>query len=79
LNVKHSVGDIALLEHVLILMEFQYPLSRAHFGEKAFGGKHVFVWLLHGEPPLARRTSSRALFERRAAVSAGLPPKAAPL
>ena len=28
LNVKHSVGDIALLEHVLILMEFQYLLPR---------------------------------------------------
>jgi hypothetical protein len=27
-----SVGDIALLKHVLILMEFQYLLSRAHLG-----------------------------------------------
>src|ERR1700692_3414926 len=48
LKVKHSVGDIALLEHVLIFMEFQYLLSRAHLGEKAFGVKHVLGWLLHG-------------------------------
>jgi len=34
LNVKHRVRDIALLEHVLIFMEFQYLLSSAHFGEK---------------------------------------------
>jgi hypothetical protein len=27
-------------------MEFQYLLSRAHFGEKVV--KHVLVWLLHG-------------------------------
>jgi hypothetical protein len=47
LNVKHLVGDIALLEHALIFMEFQYLLSRAHFGEKYFGVKHVLGWLLH--------------------------------
>ena len=36
LQVKHRVGDIALLKHVLILMEFQYLPSRANFGEKVF-------------------------------------------
>src|ERR1700682_5778749 len=68
LNVKHRVGDIALLEHVLILMEFQYLLSRAHFGEKAFGVKNVFVWLVHGS---LLWLDEHLLFERRAAVSAG--------
>jgi len=29
-------------------MEFQYLLSRAHFGDKVFRVKHVLVWLLHG-------------------------------
>src|ERR1700688_1638633 len=66
LNVKRRVGDIALLEHVLILMEFQYLFSRAHFGEKVFRVKHVLVWLLHGSPlwldqfhaTLARRTAT---------------------
>src|SRR6202162_3876533 len=47
LNVKHRVGDIALLKHVLILMEFQYLLSRAHFGEKNLRVKHVIGWLSH--------------------------------
>src|SRR5580700_12057547 len=47
LNVKHRVGDIALLKHVLILMEFQYLLSRAHFGEKNLRVKHVISWLSH--------------------------------
>jgi hypothetical protein len=61
LNVKHRARDIALLEHVLIFMEFQYLLSRAHFGEKVFRVKHVLVWLLHGSPPLARRTSSHLI------------------
>src|SRR5260370_1075955 len=48
LNVKHSVSNIALLEHVLILVEFQYLFSRTHFGEKVFRVKHVLVWLLQG-------------------------------
>src|ERR1700676_4269646 len=67
LNVKPRVGDIALLEHVLIFMEFQYLLSRAHFGEKAFGVKNVFVWLVHG----SLLWLDEHLFERQAAVSAG--------
>src|ERR1700730_8379649 len=68
LNVKHRVGDIALLEHVLIFMEFQYLLSRAHFGEKAFGVKNVFVWLVHGS---LLWLDEHLLFERQAAGSAG--------
>src|SRR6202011_3648787 len=44
LNVKHGVGDVALLEHVLIFMEFQYLFSRAHFGEKLFRVKHVLEY-----------------------------------
>src|ERR1700693_2678548 len=47
LNVKHRVGDIALLKHVLILMEFQYLLSRAHFGEKNLRVEHVISWFSH--------------------------------
>ena len=39
MNVKHRVRDIALLEHVLIFVKFQYLFSRAHFGEKFFGVK----------------------------------------
>src|SRR6267142_1122420 len=69
LNVKHRVGDIALLEHVLIPVEFQYVLSRAHFGKKVFGVKHVLVLLLHGSllrldqfhPSLARRTATASV------------------
>jgi hypothetical protein len=55
LNVKHSVGDIALLEHVLILMEFQYRLSRAHFGEKVC--QTCSCLASAREPPLARPIS----------------------
>src|ERR1700722_8424772 len=47
LNVKHRVGDVALLKHVLILMEFQYLLSGAHFGEKNLRVKHVISRLSH--------------------------------
>src|SRR6267142_6068710 len=47
LNVKHRIGDIALLKHVLILMEFQYLLSRAHFGEKNLRIKHIISWISH--------------------------------
>src|ERR1700686_5455936 len=45
LNVKQRVGDIALLKHVLILMEFKYLLSRTHFGEKNLRVEHVISWL----------------------------------
>jgi hypothetical protein len=48
LNVKNRIRDIALFEHMLIFMEFQYLLPRANFGEKYSGVKHVLVWLLHG-------------------------------
>src|SRR6202035_3284636 len=47
LNVKHRVGHIALLKHVLILMEFQYLLSGAHFGEKNLRVKHVISCFSH--------------------------------
>jgi len=36
LNVEHLVGDIALLEYVLIFQEFQYRRSLSDFGEKDF-------------------------------------------
>jgi hypothetical protein len=36
LNVEHLVGDITLLEHVLIFKEIQYRLSLSDFGEKHF-------------------------------------------
>jgi hypothetical protein len=63
-------------------MEFQYLLSRAHFGEKAFGVKHVFVWLLHGEPPLDSFGStkiSRGLLSGGRRFQQVLLPEAAPL
>jgi hypothetical protein len=36
LNVKHLVGDITLLEYVLIFKEIQHRLSLSDFGEKEF-------------------------------------------
>src|ERR1700688_4710611 len=51
LNVKHRVGDIALLKHMLILTEFQYLLSRSHFGEKNLRVKHVISRLSHRSFP----------------------------
>jgi hypothetical protein len=47
LDVKHRVGDIALLEHVLILVKFQYRFARSHLGEKVFGVKPVLIWFFH--------------------------------
>jgi hypothetical protein len=47
LNVKHRVGDIALLKHVLVLVKFEDRFPRAHLGEKVFGVKHVLGWLSH--------------------------------
>src|SRR6476646_8906795 len=72
LNVKNRVGDVALLEDMLIFMEFQYLLPRAHFGEKYSGVKHVLVWLLHGsllwldqfQPILAYRTATVLVISR---------------
>src|ERR1700680_4832623 len=63
LNVKHRVGDIALLVHVLILVKFQYRFSRSYLRKKAFGVKAVLRWLFHERllwldqfhPTLARR------------------------
>jgi hypothetical protein len=87
LNVKHRVGDITLREHVLILMEFQYLLSRAHFGEKVFRVKHVLVWLHHGNllwldqissnfsaPNCYRASSGNKQLFKCNAYSARLPP-----
>src|SRR6476620_5746413 len=48
LNVKDRLGNLALLEHVLIFVKFQYRLSRSYFGEKDFRVKHVLGWLHHG-------------------------------
>jgi len=47
LNVKYRVGDVALLEHALIFMEFQYLLPRAHFGEKSLRVKQITGCLSH--------------------------------
>jgi hypothetical protein len=47
LNIKHRVRNIALLENVLIFVKFQYRFPRAYIGEKVFGVKHCFGWLLH--------------------------------
>src|SRR6202158_5740638 len=41
LNVKDGVGNVALLEHLLIFVKFQYRLSPSYFGEKDFRVKHV--------------------------------------
>jgi hypothetical protein len=46
LNVKHSVGDIALLEHVLILWNSNTCFPAPTLARKFV--KHVLVWLLHG-------------------------------
>jgi len=46
LNVKHSVGDIALLEHVLILCSSNTCFPAPTLARKFV--KHVLVWLLHG-------------------------------
>jgi hypothetical protein len=48
LNVKDRVGNVALFEHVLIFLKFQYRLSRSYFGEKDFRVKHVLGWIGHG-------------------------------
>jgi hypothetical protein len=48
LNVKDRVGNVALFEHVLIFVKFQYRLSRSYFGEKDFRVKHVLDRLHHG-------------------------------
>src|SRR6202035_974802 len=53
LNVKHRVGDIALLEHVLILVKFQYRFPRSHFGKKVWGQTCPSL-AFPREPPLAR-------------------------
>jgi hypothetical protein len=34
LNVKHRVGDIALLEHVLVLVKFENLFPGSDFGDK---------------------------------------------
>ena len=34
LNVKHRFCDIALLEHILILVKLQHRFSRPYLGEK---------------------------------------------
>src|ERR1700730_12473928 len=47
LNVKNRVRDIALLEHMLVLVKFEHCFPRAHLGEKYFGVKYVLGWLLH--------------------------------
>ena len=46
LNVKHSVGDIALLEHVLILWNSNTCFPAPTLARKFV--KHLLVWLLHG-------------------------------
>src|ERR1700719_1335214 len=63
LDVKHRVGDIALLVHVLILVKFHYRFYRSYLRKKAFGVKAVLRWLFHERllwldqfhPTLARR------------------------
>src|ERR1700730_579953 len=48
LNVKHRVGDIALLEHVLVLVKFENRFPRSDFGDKNLRVKLVISWLSHG-------------------------------
>jgi hypothetical protein len=57
LNVKHRVGDIALREHVLVLVKFQYRLSGSNFGEKDRSIKHSFACAHHANLPLLKWTS----------------------
>src|ERR1700726_5174259 len=47
LNVKHRVRDLALLEHVLILVKFEDRFSKSDFGEKNLRIKLVISWLSH--------------------------------
>jgi hypothetical protein len=53
LNVKHRARDIALLEHVLIFMEFQYLLSRAHFSNTSFPAPTLARKFLGSNMPLS--------------------------
>jgi hypothetical protein len=47
LNVKRRVRDIALREHILILLKFQYGLSGSNVGKKDLSVKHGFAWARH--------------------------------
>ena len=47
LNVKHRVGDVALLEDVLVLAKFSDRFPRSDFGDKTLGVKLVISWLSH--------------------------------
>src|ERR1700676_2306647 len=47
LNVKHRVRDIALLEHVLILVKFENRFPSSDFGEKNLRIKLVNSLLSH--------------------------------
>jgi len=49
LNVEHLVGDITLLEYVLIFKEFKYRLSLFDFGERDFRFESIPV--RHGQNP----------------------------
>src|SRR5258708_30796324 len=47
LNVKHRVRDLALLEHMLILVKFEDRFPKSDFGEKNLRIKLVISWLSH--------------------------------
>jgi hypothetical protein len=48
LAVRAAVGDIALLEHVLVLVKFEDRFPGANLGEKDFAVEHVLGWVSHG-------------------------------
>ena len=48
LKVKHRVSDIALLEHVLVLVKFENRFPGSDFGDKNLRVKLVISGLSHG-------------------------------
>src|SRR5258707_1760021 len=46
-NVEHRVGDVALLEHVLVLAKFENRFPGSDFGEKSRRVQLVISWLSH--------------------------------
>jgi len=47
LNVKHRVRDVALREHCLILLKFQYRFARTYLGKKLQRVERVLRWFFH--------------------------------
>ena len=51
LNVKHGIGDVALLEHVLVLPEFENRLPDSDFRKERPRIEFVIVWRRQQQAP----------------------------